>query len=101
VQHLGKGLGRGPEVKTLARGVIVDGDELAEPRGWEGRKVGLAGDEAAHSADRILDATLLPGRVGITEESLDRQIMQDEMAGELGAVIEGDGLAKWLRHGGE
>src|SRR4051812_11152606 len=31
VQHLGKGLGRGSEVKAFARSVVVGGDKVAEP----------------------------------------------------------------------
>jgi hypothetical protein len=43
----------------------------------------------------------LPGSVGITEESLDRQIVQCQVAGELGAVVEGDALAQRVRQGSE
>jgi hypothetical protein len=43
----------------------------------------------------------LPGGVGIAEEGLDRQAAQREVTSELGAVVEGHGLTKRLRHGAE
>jgi hypothetical protein len=97
VQHLGKGLGRGSEVKAFAWGVVVGGDEVAKSAVRERSEVGFAGDEAAHSADGVLDAAFLPGRVGIAEERLDRQAAQCEVACELSAIVEGDGLPEWLR----
>ena len=99
MQHLGKGLGRGSEVKAFARGVVVGGDEGAEPAVGERGKIGFARYESAHSSDCVLDAALLPGRVGIAEEGLDRQAVQREVASELGTIVEGDGLPEWLRHG--
>ena len=101
VQHLGEGLGGGPEVKAFARGVVVGGDESAEAFAWQGGKVGLARQEAAHSADRILDAAFLPGCVAIAEEGGDRQLVECAVAGELGAVVEGDGSAKARRQAAE
>jgi hypothetical protein len=68
---LGKGLGWGPEVKAFARGVVVGGDEPAEVLIWEGCQIGLAGQEASHPADGVLDAALLPGGVRIAEVGLD------------------------------
>jgi hypothetical protein len=99
VQHLGKGLGRGSEVKAFARGVVVSGDEGAKSAVRERSEIGFAGDESAHSSDCVLDAALLPGRVGIAEEGIDRQAAQGEVASELGAIVEGDGLSEWLWHG--
>src|ERR1043166_8164657 len=101
VQHLSKGLGWGSEVKAFARGVVVGGDAFAEAAVWEGSEIGFARDEAAHPADGIFDAALLPGCVGIAEEGLDRELMQCEVAGELGSVIEGDGMAQRLGHSSE
>ena len=101
VQHLGKDLYGGAEVKALSRGVVVSGYELAETTVWEDCQIGFAGKEAAHSADGILDAAFLPGRVGIAEEGLNREIMQHQMACELGAVVEGDSLAQCVGQGGE
>jgi len=64
--------------------------------GREGAEVGLAGNVAAHAADGVFDAALLPGRVGVAEVGLDVERMQFVVAGELGAVVEGDGLAEAL-----
>ena len=98
MQHLSsKGLRGRPVVKALARGVVVGGDGLAEPCGREGCQIGLAWDEAAHPADSVLDAAFLPGCVRIAEEGLDREAVQRQMTGELGAVVESDGLAQLLR----
>src|SRR5205085_10067625 len=88
VQHLSKGLGGSSEVKAFTGRIVVGGDELTEAAGWEGCEVGFAGDEAAHSTDGIFDAALLPGGVGIAEEGLDREVMQREVAGELGCFVE-------------
>jgi hypothetical protein len=98
VQHLGESLSRGPEVKAFARSVIVSGDQRQKTSVLQGCKVGLARQESTHPSDGILDAALLPGRIGITEEGLDRQVMQSTMACELGAIVEGDGLTQRLRH---
>ena len=101
VQHLGKGLGGGSVVKAFARGVVVGGDELSEAAGWEGCEIGFTRDEAAHSTDGIFDAALLPGGVGIAEEGFDREAVQGQMAGELGTIVESNGLPQGFRQGGE
>jgi hypothetical protein len=97
VQQFGKGLRGGAEVKAFSRSVVVGGDEGAKAPVWQGRKIGLAWQEAAHTADGVLDAALLPGRIRVAEEGLDRQVVQNPMAGELGSIVEGDGLAQRLR----
>jgi hypothetical protein len=97
VQHLSKGLGRGAEVKALAGRVVVGADGLTEATCRKGREIGFAWDEAPHPTDGVLDAALLPGRMGITEVSLHREAVQGQMAGELGAVVEGHGLAQAFR----
>lgn len=57
-------------------------------------QVGFAGQEAPQPADGILDGALLPGAVAITEEVSDAEVLgQDEVLGELGAVVEGDASA--------
>jgi hypothetical protein len=97
VQHLSsKDLCRGPEVKAFARGVVVGGDGLAQAAGWQLFEVGVARDEAAHAADGVLDAPFLPGGVGIAEVRLDQEALQGKVRCELGAVVEGDGLADRL-----
>ena len=99
MQHLCEGLSRGAEVKAFPRSVVVSGNEAAESSGREGGEVGFARHEAAHPADGVLDAAFLPGRVGVAKEGFDREAVQGSMAGELGAVVEGDGLTKRLRQG--
>src|SRR5262245_13378303 len=101
VQHFGEGLCRGPEVKAFSRGVVVSADECIEAAVWECGEIGLARNEAAHATDGVLDATLLPGRIGVAEEGPNGEPMELLMTGELGAVVEGDGLAQRWRHAGE
>ena len=96
MQHLREGLGGGLEVKAFAWCIVVGVDGLTETAGREGCEVGFARDEASHSTDRILDAALLPGRVGIAEEGLDREAAQRQVMSKLGAVVEGDGLTQAL-----
>jgi len=62
-------------------------------------EVGLAGDEASHSADGVFDAAFLPRGVGVTEEGLQIEAVQVRMAGEFGAVVEGYGSAQPLGEG--
>ena len=56
---------------------------------FEGVKISVSGQEAPESADGILDAALLPRRVGIAEEGLQvGGFMQTMMLGKLGSVVE-------------
>ena len=71
MQHFGEDLGWGFKSKTFPWGVVVSGDEIVEAFGWQGGEVGLARNEAAHAADGILDAALLPGGIGVAEVDLD------------------------------
>ena len=59
----------------------------------EGCEVGFARQVAAHSSDGVFDAAFLPGRVGVAEEGLEAELVELVVAGELGAVVEGDGLS--------
>jgi hypothetical protein len=95
---LGEGLCRSSEVKAFARGVVVGGDGLTEASGWELGQVGFAGDEAAQTADGVLDAAFLPRCMGVAEERLHQEALQGKMSGELGAVVEGDGTTQRLRY---
>ncbi len=95
VQQLREDLGWGLEVQTLTRGVVVSLRKIDELAWGEVVEIGFARQEASHAADGVLDAAFLPGGVGIAEESLDVEpIAQPVMGGELGSVIEGDGLAQ-------
>ena len=64
-------------------------------------QVGLAGEERAQPAVGILHAALLPGGAGVAEEGLGTQVVELVMAGELGAVVEGDGPAPLGREGSQ
>src|SRR5487761_985393 len=58
------------------------------------------GQDASESADGVFDAALLPGGVRITEEGFESEALpQAVVVGELGSVVEGDGLAQlaWQR----
>jgi len=94
VQQFVEHLCRCFEVKAFSRGVVVGAQEGVEAALRKGCEVGLARDEAAHTTDGIFDATLLPGGVGIAEESLDGEAVKHTMTGELGAIVEGHGLAQ-------
>src|SRR6266478_7594727 len=72
----------GGEVKALSRGVVVGAEEGMEARLAQGREVGLTRNEAAHAANGIFDAALLPRRIGIAEEGLNIDAMEPMMACE-------------------
>ena len=72
-----------------------------KPLSRQGSQIGLAGQGAAQAADGMFDAALLPGGVRVTEEGLNAAGMEMVMAGELGAIVEGDGLAAVRGQGGE
>ncbi len=96
-QVLAEGLGWGFPVKAFSGRVVVGGDEGLEVGGVELVEIGLARQETAHAADGVLDAAFLPGRVGITKIGSNPQRRQFVVPGELGAVIEGHGLAQLRR----
>src|SRR5579872_7045015 len=97
VQHLSsKDLRRGPEVKALARRVVVGGDGFAKAAGWELFEVSVPRNEATHASDGVLNSAFLPGGVGIAEKRLDQEALQGKVRGELGAIVEGDGSADRL-----
>ena len=101
VQHLVvKGLGRRAVAEALARGIVVQLDDLRKGRFGEVSQPGCAGQRAPQAADGVLHAPLLPGGSGIAEEGLDAQGMEVVVAGELSAVVEGDGLAPCRGEGG-
>src|SRR5581483_5307521 len=89
VQQLGKKyLSRGLEPKAFARGVVVGGDAGVEEVIVDGGDVCVARQEAPQATDGVFDGALLPGAMGITEEGLDAELVdQDEMLGKLGAVV--------------
>lgn len=98
-QLLAKDLGWGSVVKALSGGVVVEGDEGIEVLLGQGCEICLSGQETAHSADGVLDGALLPWAMGIAKEGFEIEGAQPEMVGELGSVVEGDGLAQGRRQG--
>ena len=88
-------------VKAFSWGVIVSLDTLLEPLRGEESEIGLARNRPAHAADGIFNAAFLPRSVGVAEEGIDIERVKFVVPGELGAVVEGDGLAQGLRQGCE
>jgi hypothetical protein len=57
-------------------------------------EIGFAGQQASQAPDGVFDAALLPGAVGIAEESLYAEgFVEPVMLGEFVSVIEADGFA--------
>ena len=77
------------EVQAFSRRVIVGVDEASDVFGFERLKISGSGQEASESADGILDAALLPRRMGIAEEGLQvGAFVQTMMLSKLGSVVE-------------
>ena len=94
MQHLVvEDLGRGLVAEALPGRIVVQLQGQRKLRFREGAEVGGAGQRAPQAADGVLHAALLPGGMGIAEEGLDAQGVEAVVAGELGAVVEGEGLA--------
>ncbi len=85
----------GQEVEAFAWSVVVAVDAGLEVVGGQSGEVSFAGQVAAHASDGVFDAPLLPRFVGVAEEGGEAEALGElVMLGELGAVIEGDGLAQ-------
>src|SRR5262245_34285358 len=97
VQQLSKEcLGWGLEVEAFSRGIVVGGGDGIEVLGPEGEEIGFARQGSAQASDGVLDAAFLPGAVGIAEEGLDTEHGCEVIVlGELGPVVESDGLAQF------
>ena len=94
VQHfIPEYLGWSAKAEALTRGIIIRPHELSKPSVGHCREVGFARQSATHPPVGVLDASLLPRRVGVTKEGLDAEGVESMMPGELGAVVEGDRLA--------
>jgi hypothetical protein len=102
VQRFQEDLGWGLEVQAFSRGVIVETSEVSD-LGWsQSGEIGFSGQDASEPSDGVFDSAFLPRRVRVTEESLEAEALsQSVMEGELGSVIEGDGLAQLGGQGGE
>ena len=94
MQHLvDKHFRRRRIAQAFARRVIIRVNEAMKPVGGQSSQIGLAGQGPAQAADGMFDPALLPGGVRVAEERLDAESMKVVMAGEFGAIVEGDGLA--------
>ena len=98
-QVVPKNLGWGLIAEAFSRSIIICLDEACKVLLREGRQVGLARQGPAQAADGVLDAALLPGRMGLTEEGLEAESMEGVMPRKLRPVIEGDRLAPGGRQG--
>ena len=100
-QMVPKNLGWGLIAEAFSRSIIICLHQSRKVLLREGRQVGLARQGPAQAADGVLDAALLPGRVGLTEEGLEAEGMEGVVARKLRPVIEGNGLAPGGRQGRE
>ena len=82
-QVVSKNLGGGLIAEAFPRRIIVYLYEARKVLLREGRQVGLARQGAAQAADGVLDAALLPGRVGLTEEGFEAERMEGVMPRKL------------------
>jgi len=95
VQQFEEDLGGRPEAEALSRRVVIGCDEGIEKLVVDGVEVGSARQGSAQSTDGVFDGALLPGAMGVAEEGPDAELVgEDVMLSELGAVVEGDGLAQ-------
>src|SRR5439155_16162031 len=96
VQQLRKeSLGGGLEGEALSGCEVIGGSAGIEGIGVDAREVGFTGQGTSHAADGVFDAALLPGAMGIAEEGLHTELGVELMVeSELGAIVEGDGLAQ-------
>src|SRR5258708_6838274 len=102
MQHLGERLGRRVEAKTLPWRVIVEKADMIDLLGRKGVEIRLAREPATQPADRVLDATFLPGRVRVAEERLNAKRLAKRMVqSEFGAVVESDGSTQGLWQRGQ
>ena len=81
--------------------MVIDGDEMTEAAVRECGEIGLAGNKAAHPSNGVFNTALLPRRVRVAEEGVDREAVQRTMAGEFGPIVEGDALTQQWRHHGK
>jgi len=92
---ISESLVRGQEAEAFARGIVVALDAGLELGRGEGGEISFAREVAAHAADGVFDAAFLPRFVGIAEEGGEAEVLGElVVGGELGAVIEGEGLAQ-------
>jgi hypothetical protein len=75
--------------------MVVDGEDGVEFALRQGVGLGFAGQVASEAANGIFDAAFLPGRARVAAVGFEVEVMLDlAVAGELGAVVEGDGSSQ-------
>jgi len=89
-QVTGKDLSRSFVVKTFSWSVIIATNQPEQALIAERSQISFSRQPSTHATNGILDATLLPGRMGIAEKGPHRQLMESVVVSELGAVIESD-----------
>ena len=100
MQRLDKGFRWSLEAETFSWGIIIVCDDGVEACFWQVCDVGFSGECASETSYGVFDASFLPRRVWIAEEGLDVEQSGDLLVSvELGAVVEGDGLAQVWREG--
>ncbi len=80
--------------KTFSGCVVVGTDEGIKAVCAQGGEGGVARDGSPHATKGIFNAALLPRLMGVAKEGLNGQGMQLVVLDELGAIIEGQGLAQ-------
>lgn len=93
-------LGWGLEVEAFSWRVVEAVGVCAQVGLADGVEVGFAWQDAAQATDDVLHAALLPWASNIAEEGADAEaFVQAVMLGELGSIVEADGLAQGMGHG--
>lgn len=79
--------------EAFARRVLVGRHEPREAGSQAGGQIGCAWEGAAQVLNGMLGAAFLPRRIQVAEDGGAPECRQVGVPGELGAVVEGDGLA--------
>ena len=79
--------------EAFARRVLVGQHEPCEAGSQAGGQIGSALEGAAQVPNGMLDAASLPRRIQVAEDGGAPECRQVGVPGELGAVVERDGLA--------
>src|SRR5579863_67568 len=88
------------EAEAFSGGIVIAFEAEVEAMGGQSVEVGVSGQLAAQTTNRVFNAALLPRRVGVTEPGSDAKALVEEIVfAELGSVIEGDGLTQVGGHG--
>ena len=61
------------ETEAFSGGVVIASEASGEAGCWQGIEVGISGQLAAQTANRVFDAALLPRRMGVAEPGPDAE----------------------------